>query len=82
MWLIFHLIDIFARITLNIMEYDDFYAMGYILVQKLDLYGKKYISFENLKNRVEGMLKWGKWCLSGSKGQYLQPFTPNIGPRT
>ena len=42
------------------MEYDDFYAMGYILVQKLDLYGKKYISFENLKNRVEGMLKWGK----------------------
>ena len=29
--------------------------MGYILVQKLELYGQKYISFKNLKNQVEGI---------------------------
>ena len=41
------------------MEYDDFYAMGYILVQKLELYSQKYLSLKNLKNQVEGMLKMG-----------------------
>ena len=58
-WLIFHLIDFFARITLDIVTYDGFQAMGYILVQKLELYGHKYISSKNPKNQVEGILKMG-----------------------
>ena len=33
--------------------------MVYILVQKLEFYGQKYMSFKNLKNQVEGMLKVG-----------------------
>ena len=59
MWLIFHLIDFFAKITLDIITYVGFLAMGYILVQKLELYGQKYNSFKNHKNQVEGMLKMG-----------------------
>ena len=33
--------------------------MGYILVQKLEFQGQKYMSFKNLKNQVEGMLRMG-----------------------
>ena len=50
--------------------------MGYILVQKSEFYGQKYMSFKNIKNQVEGMLKMGQddvyWDLKVGLGPSTQ----------
>ena len=58
-WLIFHLFDFFARITLDIVTYDVVLGNGYILLRKLKLYGQNYMSFKDVKDQVEGMVKMG-----------------------